>query len=197
MGYSGSSRSDGDGIGDAPLAGVRVIDLTQVVAGPYATMNLGDLGAEVIKVDAVARGDRSRGIEPTPAYFDAVNRNKHSLAVDLKMEAGRDLVRDLVADADVFIESMKPGRPETFGLAYKDLHVVNRNLIYCSISGFGRDSPYEDLPAWDLLIQAISGIMSVTGEADGPPLWSGLASGDLLAARYTTQSVLAALYARE
>ncbi len=180
-----------------PLAGIRVVDLTQVVAGPYATMNLGDLGAEVIKVEAVGRGDRSRGIEPTPAYFDAVNRNKHSLAVDLKTDAGRDIVRDLVADADVFVESMKPGRPEAFGLAYEDLQSVNDELIYCSISGFGRDSPYEDLPAWDLLVQAMSGIMSVTGAEDGPPLWSGLPSGDLLAAMYTTQSVLAALYARE
>ena len=180
-----------------PLEGVTVIDLTQVVAGPFATMNLGDLGAEIVKIEAVGRGDRSRGIEPDPQYFDTVNRNKHSVAVDLKTDEGQALVRDLVADADVLVESMKPGRPEAFGLAYEDLRDLNPELIYCSISGFGRDSPYEDLPAWDLLIQAMSGIMSVTGVEDGPPLWSGFPSGDIVAAMFASQSVLAALYARE
>jgi crotonobetainyl-CoA:carnitine CoA-transferase CaiB-like acyl-CoA transferase len=180
-----------------PLEDVTVIDLTQVIAGPFATMNLGDLGADVIKIEAVGRGDRSRGIEPQPQYFDAMNRNKQSVAVDLKTDDGRALVKDLAADADVLIESMKPGRPEAFGLAYEDLREVNPRLIYCSISGFGRDSPYEDLPAWDLLIQAMSGIMSVTGVEDGPPLWSGFPSGDVVAAMFAAQSVLAALYARE
>lgn len=180
-----------------PLGDVTVVDLTQVVAGPFATMNLADLGAEVLKIEAVGRGDRSRQIEPNPAYYDAVNRNKRSMAVDLKTEAGRGVVRDLVADADVLVESMKPGRPEAFGLAYEDLVAVNPALIYCSISGFGHDSPYEDLPAWDLLIQAMSGIMSVTGVEDGPPLWSGFPSGDLMAAMFAGQSTLAALYARE
>jgi crotonobetainyl-CoA:carnitine CoA-transferase CaiB-like acyl-CoA transferase len=180
-----------------PLADVTVVDLTQVVAGPFATMNLADLGAEVVKVEAVGRGDRSRQIEPIPEYYDAVNRNKRSIAVDLKTDDGREVLRDVVADADVFIESMKPGRPEAFGLAYDDLVEVAPDLIYCSISGFGRDSPYEDLPAWDLLIQAMSGIMSVTGVEDGPPLWSGFPSGDLMAAMFASQSTLAALYARE
>lgn len=180
-----------------PLSDVTVIDLTQVVAGPFATMNLGDLGAEVIKIEAVGRGDRSRSIEPDPEYFDTVNRNKHSVAVDLKTADGQALVRDLVADADVLIESMKPGRTEAFGLAYEDLRDVNPELIYCSISGFGQDSPYEELPAWDILIQAMSGIMSMTGVEDGPPLWSGFPSGDIVAAMFASQSVLAALYARE
>lgn len=183
--------------GVLPLSDITVVDVTQVVAGPFATMNLGDLGASVIKVEAVGRGDRSRSIDPSPTYFDSVNRNKHSLAVDLKTDRGQQVVRDLVTDADVFVESMKPGRPASFELAYEDLRERNPELIYCSISGFGRDSPYEDLPAWDMLVQAMSGIMGVTGEEGGQPLWSGLPSGDLIAASYATQSILAALYARE
>ena len=180
-----------------PLEGVTVVDVTQVVAGPFATMNLGDLGAAVVKIEAVGRGDRSRNIRPIPEYFDAINRNKRSIEVDLKSEAGTEIVRDLVAEGDVFIESAKPGRMKSFGLSYEDLREVNPDLIYCSISGFGRDSPYEALPAWDMLIQAMSGIMSITGEEGGQPLWSGLPSGDLITAMYTNQSVIAALYARE
>ncbi len=180
-----------------PLSGITVIDFTQVLAGPFATMNLGDLGAEVIKIEAVDRGDRCRNIQPIPEYFDTINRNKRSIEVNLKSEAGQQIVYDLVEEADVFVESSKPGRPEAFNIAYDNLREVNPNLIYCSISGFGSDSPYEDLPAWDMLIQAMSGIMSMTGEEGERPLWSGLPSGDLITAMYTTQSVLTALYARE
>jgi crotonobetainyl-CoA:carnitine CoA-transferase CaiB-like acyl-CoA transferase len=180
-----------------PLSGVTVVDLTQVIAGPFGTMNLGDLGAEVIKIEAVDRGDRSRDIHPVPAYFDTINRNKRSIEVNLKREEGQRIVHDLVRDADVFVESTKPGRAESFNLSYEDLREVNPSIIYCSISGFGADSPYENLPAWDTLIQAMSGIMSITGEEGGQPLWSGLPSGDLITSMYTTQSVLAALYARE
>lgn len=180
-----------------PLSGVTVVDITQVIAGPFATMNLGDLGADVIKVEAVDRGDRSRSIDPTPEYFDTLNRNKRSIEVNLKSEQGQAIVTELARQADVFIESAKPGRMEAFNLSYDRLSEENPELIYCSISGFGRDSPYEDLPAWDTLVQAMSGVMSITGEEDGPPLWSGLPSGDLITSMYTTQSVLAALYARE
>jgi crotonobetainyl-CoA:carnitine CoA-transferase CaiB-like acyl-CoA transferase len=180
-----------------PLAGVTVVDITQVIAGPFATMNLGDLGADVVKIEAVDRGDRSRSIDPIPEYFDTLNRNKRSIEVDLKSEGGQEIVTELVRNADVFIESAKPGRMETFDLSYDRLSEENPELIYCSISGFGRDSPYEDLPAWDTLVQAMSGIMSITGEEGGPPLWSGLPSGDLITSMYTSQSVLAALYARE
>ena len=180
-----------------PLAGVTVVDLTQVLAGPFATMTFGDLGAEVVKIEAVGRGDRARGIEPIPEYFDTINRNKRSIEVDLKSEAGQQVVYDLVREADVFVESTKPGRVERFNIAYEDLRAVNPELIYCSISGFGSDSPYEELPAWDMLVQAMSGIMSMTGEEGGRPLWSGLPSGDLITAMYTSQSVLTALYARE
>lgn len=180
-----------------PLSGMTVIDLTQVLAGPFATMTLGDFGADVIKIEAVGRGDRSRSLDPYPEYFDTVNRNKRSVTVDLRRDAGQEIVRRLTRDADILIESMKPGRPERFNIAYDDLRAVNPSLIYCSISGFGSDSPYEGVAAWDMLIQAMSGIMSMTGERDGPPLWSGFASGDLAAGLYAVQSVLAAVLARE
>lgn len=183
--------------GTLPLEGITVVDLTQVVAGPFTTMMLGDLGAEIIKIEAVGRGDRSRSIQPQPAYFDSVNRNKHSVALDLKSEAGQQAAQRLIADADVFVESTKPGRAAAFNLDYATVSELNPELVYCSIVGFGRDSPYEDLPAWDMLIQGMSGIMSITGKEDGEPLWSGLPSGDLIAGSYASQSVLAALYARE
>ncbi len=180
-----------------PLEGVTVVDLTQVLAGPFASMTFGDMGAEVIKIEAVGRGDRSRNIQPAPAYFNTVNRNKRSVALDLKSEAGQEIAHRLVSEADVFIESTKSGRAESYNLGYEDVRKRNPEIIYCSVTGFGRNSTYEDVPAWDMLIQAMSGIMSMTGEADGPPVWSGLPSGDLAAAMYATQSVLAALYARE
>jgi crotonobetainyl-CoA:carnitine CoA-transferase CaiB-like acyl-CoA transferase len=183
--------------GVLPLDGVTVIDLTQVLAGPFASMALGDMGAEVIKIEAVGRGDRSRNVEPSPAYFDTVNRNKRSVGLDLKSDEGRAVAMQLLSDADVFLESAKPGRAEAFGLGYEAVKETNPGIVYCSITGFGHGSPYESVPAWDMLIQAMSGIMSVTGEPDGPPVWSGLASGDLAAATYAVQSVLAALFARE
>jgi crotonobetainyl-CoA:carnitine CoA-transferase CaiB-like acyl-CoA transferase len=184
------------GTGTLPLSDVTVVDLTQVLAGPFATMELGDLGATVIKIEAVGRGDRSRNIEPMPEYFDTLNRNKRSIAIDLKSPDGRAVAHDLVKEADVFIESTKPGRIETFGLDYATVTDSNPGIVYCSVTGFGSNSPYEDLPAWDMLIQAMSGIMSMSGEQDGSPLWSGLPSGDLAAGMYAAQSILAALYAQ-
>ena len=183
--------------GVAPLDGITVVDLTQVLAGPYATMNLGDLGAEVIKIEAAGRGDRARGFGPVPEYYDTANRNKRSVELDLKSERGRAVALDLLAEADVFVESTKPGRIEDFGLDYESVREVNPRVVYCTITGFGAGSPYEDVPAWDMLVQGMSGIMSVTGTDETPPLWSGLASGDLAAGTYATQSVLAALFARE
>jgi crotonobetainyl-CoA:carnitine CoA-transferase CaiB-like acyl-CoA transferase len=183
--------------GVCPLEGITVVDLTQVLAGPFATMNLGDLGAEVIKIEAVGRGDRARGFGPTPEYYDTVNRNKRSIELDLKSDQGRQVALDLLADADVFVESTKPGRIEDFGLDYESVREVNPGIVYCTVTGFGGGSPYEDVPAWDMLVQGMSGIMSMTGTDETPPLWSGLASGDLAAGSYATQSVLAALFARE
>lgn len=183
--------------GTLPLAGLTVVDLTQVLAGPFATMTLGDFGAEVIKIEAVGRGDRSRAIDPYPEYYDTVNRNKRSVSVDLKTADGQAVVQRLVQQADVFVESLKPGRADRFGLTYEDVSAGNPGLVYCSISGFGSGSPYAGVAAWDMLVQAMSGIMSMTGERDGPPLWSGFASGDLAAGLYAIQSILAALLARE
>jgi crotonobetainyl-CoA:carnitine CoA-transferase CaiB-like acyl-CoA transferase len=183
--------------GELPLEDVTIVDITQVLAGPFSTMVLGDMGADIIKIEPPGRGDRGRSIRPSPEYFDSVNRNKRSVTVDLKSERGQEVIKRLVTDADVLIESMKPGRMDNFGLGYADLEPENPDLVYCSITGFGTGSPYETLGAWDMIIQAMSGAMSMTGEADGPPVWSGLPSGDLIAGMYTVQSVLAALLARE
>jgi crotonobetainyl-CoA:carnitine CoA-transferase CaiB-like acyl-CoA transferase len=183
--------------GVCPLEGFTVVDLTQVLAGPFATMNLGDLGAEVIKIEAVGRGDRARDLSPQPEYYDTVNRNKRSVELDLKDERGQGVALDLLAEADAFVQSAKPGRIEAFGLDYDSVREVNPEIVYCTITGFGEGSRYGGVPAWDMLIQAMSGIMSMTGTEDGPPLWSGLASGDLAAGTYAVQSVLAALLARE
>lgn len=177
------------------LDGVTIIDITQVVAGPHASMMLGDLGAKVIKVENVDRGDRARSI--SQEYFDMVNRNKESIGVDLRTEEGQNIIYKLVKEADILIENMKPGRPNKFNINYNKIQNINKNIIYCSIRGFGRNSPYEMLPAWDMLIQAMSGVMSVTGTENSPPIWSALPSGDLAASSYATQSILAALYARE
>ena len=180
-----------------PLDGITVVDLTQVIAGPFATMVLGDMGADVIKVEATGRGDLARLWRPRPEYFDTLNRNKRSVAVDLTTEEGQSVVHSLLADADVLVENMKPGRMEKFGLDYETVGDRNPDLVYCSISGFGEDSPYADLPAWDIIVQAMSGVMSITGEADGEPVWCGLPIGDITAGHYAVHSVLGALYARD
>jgi crotonobetainyl-CoA:carnitine CoA-transferase CaiB-like acyl-CoA transferase len=183
--------------GQLPLKNIKIVDLTQVLAGPFASMMLGDMGAEIIKIEAAGRGDVSRNMDPSPGYFNSFNRNKQSVGINLKSDRGQQIAHDLLEDADVFIENTKPGRAATFNLSYEDVGKINENIVYCSISGFGQDSPYEDMPALDLLIQAMSGVMSVTGPEDGPPMWSGLPSGDLAATMYAVQSIVAALYARE
>jgi len=180
-----------------PLDGITVVDLTQVIAGPFATMVLGDMGADVVKVEATGRGDLARLWRPRPEYFDTLNRNKRSVAVDLATEDGQRVVHSLLADADVLVENMKPGRMAKFNLDYETVGERNPDLVYCSISGFGEDSPYADLPAWDIIVQAMSGVMSITGEADGEPVWCGLPIGDITAGHYAVHSVLGALYGRD
>lgn len=180
-----------------PLDGVTVVELGQVVAGPFATMTLGDLGAEIVKIEPPGRGDLARSVEPAPEYFDTVNRNKRSVAIDLKSDDGQAVALDLLSEADAFVENTKPGRIETFGLDLESVRAVNPEIVYCTITGFGAGSPYEDVPAFDMIIQAMSGIMGLTGRDGEPPLWSGLPSGDLAASMYAVQSVIAALYARE
>lgn len=187
----------GDTVSSQPLSDVTVVDLTQAVAGPYGSMTLADLGAEVIKIERPDMGDRMRGTPPSPEYFDTVNRNKKSVGIDLKSPGGQEAMKRLLEDADVFLENTKPGRTEKFGIGYEEVREINPNIIYCTIKGFGNGSPYEGTPAYGEIIQGVSGIMSMTGEPDGPPTWTGLVIGDLGASMYAVQSILAALRARE
>ena len=185
-----------------PLAGIRVLDLTRVLAGPYCTMFLGDLGAEVVKIEQPGVGDDTRGWGPPfadgeSAYFLCVNRNKKSLTVDLKSAEGISLVRQLADRADVLIENFRPGTMDQFGLGYDRLHSANPKLIYASLSGFGADGPMADMPGYDLIVQAWGGLMSITGTEESGPLKVGVAIIDLVAGLMLGKSIAAALYARE
>jgi len=184
------------------LHGVRVLDLTRVLAGPYCTMFLGDLGAEVVKVEEPSAGDDTRGWGPPfaggeSAYFLSVNRNKKSLALDLKSAAGKDLLRRLACKADVLVENFRPGTMERFGFGYQELCAVNPRLIYASLSAFGADGAMSGLPGYDLIIQAWGGLMSITGMPDGEPTKVGVAIIDVIAGLMLGKAICAALYARE
>jgi len=155
-----------------PLDGIKVLDLTKVLAGPLCAQYLGDLGAEVIKVEAVGQGDETRGWPPFPApglgtVFLSANRNKRSIAINLKSEKGRQLVHKLAKSADVAIESFGTGVAERLGIDAASLCALNDRLIHCSISGFGRTGPLKNSPGYDVILQAFSGIMSMTGDAGG------------------------------
>lgn len=187
---------------NGPLAGIRVLDLTRVLAGPYCTMFLGDLGAEVVKVEQPGIGDDTRGWGPPfaggeSAYFLCTNRNKKSLTVDFKSADGIALVRKLAARADVLIENFRPGAMDRLGLSEKELRATNPRLVYASLSGFGADGPMADIPGYDLIVQAWGGLMSVTGTAESGPLKVGVAIIDLVAGLMLGKSIVAALYARE
>jgi len=185
------------------LAGVRVLDLTRVLAGPYCTMILGDIGADVIKVEEPGKGDDTRQWGPPftksgmSAYFISANRNKRSLTLNIKSKAGRKVLRDLIKQADVLVENFKPGTLERLGFSYKELKKLRKNLIYCTISGYGYSGPDKDKPGYDFIAQARGGLMSVTGPADGEPIRVGLAIADLLAGTYACNAITAALFARE
>lgn len=194
-------ETDGDA-GEAALRGLRVLDLSRVLSGPFATMGLADLGADVIKVESPGHGDDTRDWGPPfqgdqAAYFLSVNRNKRSIAVDLKEPDGMRAVRSLANQADVLVENFRPGVAAGLGLGYDDLSRGNPGLVYASISGFGQTGPDSKLPGYDAIAQARSGIMSVTGESDGPPLRVGVASADLAAGLWTMVGVLAALIERQ
>jgi glutaryl-CoA transferase len=185
-----------------PLDGIRVLDLTRVLAGPYCTMFLGDLGAEVVKVEQPGVGDDTRGWGPPftggeSAYFLCVNRNKKSVTIDLKSKEGVALLRRLAERADVLIENFRPGTMERLGLGEKDLRATSPRLIYASLSGFGADGPMSDAPGYDLIVQAWGGLMSITGSADGEPSKVGVAIIDLVAGLMLGKSIAAALFARE
>ena len=186
-----------------PLEGVRVLDLTRVLAGPFCTMMLGDLGADVIKVERPGAGDDVRAWGPPfapggeSAYFLCVNRNKRSITVDLKAPAGRDLIRDMARHADVLVENFKTGTMDEMGLPYAALRDANAGLIYCSITGFGTTGPYRDLPGYDLIAQAMGGIMSITGDVDGMPMKVGVPIVDLTTGMFAAVAILAALRVKE
>jgi formyl-CoA transferase len=185
-----------------PLHGVRVLDLTRVVAGPYCSMFLGDLGAEVVKVEQPVAGDDTRGWGPPfiggeSAYFLSINRNKQSLTLDLKSKRAAEILRALAKRADVIIENFRPGTMERLGLGEKDLRRINPRLIYGSLTGFGADGPMSDWPGYDLIVQAWGGLMSITGTPDGEPVKVGVAIIDLVAGLMLGKAIVAALYVRE
>jgi crotonobetainyl-CoA:carnitine CoA-transferase CaiB-like acyl-CoA transferase len=181
---------------------VRVLDLTRILSGPFATMILADLGADVVKIEDTARGDDTRHWGPPfqgddAAYYHAVNRNKRSLAIDLKTEVGRGLVRRLAASADVLVENFRPGTAARLGLGYDELRKVNPRLVYGSVSGYGHTGPMSQDAGYDAIAQAMSGAMSVTGEADGQPVRFGTSAADLAAGMWVAIGILAALVSRE
>ncbi len=184
-----------------PLAGVRILDLSRVLAGPWCTMTLGDLGAEVIKIEQPGRGDDTRRwgppyVEDEAAYFLCANRNKKSVEVDLATPEGQAIIRELALEADVLVENFKAGGLEKYGLDYASLAETNPRLIYCSISGYGHASPLRELAGYDYVIQAEGGLMSVTGEVDGAPIKVGVAVVDLFTGMAAVQAILAAYIAR-
>ncbi len=183
-----------------PLEGVKVLDLSRVLAGPYATMVLGDLGADVLKVEHPERGDDTRHWGPPfsggeSAYFLSVNRNKRSIGVDLRDQEGLARVSTLAAGADVLIENWRRGALEKLGLGYKALREENPDLIYCSITGFG-PGPDEDRPGYDFLVQARGGVMGITGQPGGEPTKVGVAISDIVCGLFASNAILAALYRR-
>lgn len=184
-----------------PLSGVKVLDLTRIVSGPFATMLLGDLGAEIIKIEEPVSGDESRTYGPPfvngeSAYFLSINRNKKSCAINLKTPEGIALIQELALKSDVLIENFRPGTLKKFGLSYEELKKQNPGLIYCAITGFGQTGPDSHRPGYDLIIQGESGVMDITGDPDGPPTKVGTSIADLLTGQYASQGVLAALVER-
>lgn len=182
------------------LSGIRVLDFTRVLAGPFCTMLLADMGADVIKIETPIGGDETRQWGPPwnenaqSAYFLSVNRNKRSLTLNLKTDAGQSIARQLAAESHIVIENFKPGDMARFGLSFADLQQVNPALVYCSISGFGQTGPYRDQPGYDYAIQAMSGLMSITGPVEGESYKVGVAISDVVTGLFALSSILAALY---
>lgn len=185
----------------APLEDVLVVDMTRILAGPYASMWLGDLGAEIIKVEEPDSGDTSRGYGPPfvgedSAYFMSVNRNKKSLTVDFTTDEGRRILRDLIEDADVLLENYRPGTLEKYDLDYESVRELNPEIVYTSLSGFGQDGPWSDKAGLDLTVQGLGGLMDLTGDPDGEPRRVGLAVSDLVSGIYAATGTVSALYHR-
>lgn len=184
-----------------PLDGITVLDFSRVLAGPYCTMQLGDLGARVIKIEQPGRGDDTRAWGPPfvggeSAYFLSINRNKESLALDLKHERARPIVEALIARADIVVENFRPGTMERLGLDYGAIAPRHPRVVYCSISGFGQTGPRHMEAGYDAMMQAEGGLMSITGAADGPPFRLGVAIADIATGMLAVQAILAALLVR-
>jgi crotonobetainyl-CoA:carnitine CoA-transferase CaiB-like acyl-CoA transferase len=192
-----------------PLGSIRVLDLSRALAGPYCTMMLGDLGADVIKVELPGTGDESRGWGPPfvgqpsgaypgeSTYYLSVNRSKRSLTLNLKSPAGRQIIEQLVPVSDVLVENFKTGTMEKMGLGYEHLRTLNPGLVYCSITGYGRSGPYAERPGYDFVLQAEGGIMGITGPIEGPPYRVGVSLIDLTTGIFAATGILAALRARD
>ena len=201
-------REEPDEVRTGPLDGVRILDLTRILAGPTCTQLLGDFGADVVKIERPGLGDDTRawgppyieGTDGNPtresAYYLSANRNKRSFAVDIASEEGADAVRKLILRSDVLIENFKRGGLAQYGLDYESARKLNPALVYCSITGFGQTGPLADKPGYDILIQAFGGIMSVTGEPDGEPMKTGVAIADIVCGLYASTAMLAALLHR-
>ena len=189
----------------APLKGIKVVELARILAGPWAGQLLGDLGAEVIKVES-EQGDDTRAWGPpfierdndvSAAYFHGCNRGKKSITVDLSTSKGQERIKKLVKESDILIENFKVGGLKKYGLDYESLKTSNKALIYCSITGFGQDGPYATRAGYDYIIQGMSGLMSITGEPGGPPLKTGVAVTDIFTGIYASTAILAALHQRK
>ena len=183
-----------------PLGGVKVIDLTRVLAGPFLTQLLGDLGAEILKIETPGHGDETRTFPPhlgdESHYFMALNRQKKSLVIDLRMPQGVELLRGLVAKADILVENFRPGVMQRLGVSYEALARINPRLIYCAVSGFGLTGPLRDTPSFDIVTQAMGGVLSLNGEAGGTPVKLGIPLGDMVGGIFGSVGVLSALHER-
>ena len=183
------------------LEGIRVLDLSRVLAGPYCTMMLGDFGADIIKIEPPKVGDDSRAFGPfvgkESAYFMSLNRNKRSITLDFKREEECELFREMVKHADVVVENYRPGTMEKFGLGYEVLKEINPKLIYAACSGFGHTGPYKEKPAYDIIVQAMGGIMSITGQENGEPTRVGASIGDITAGMFTAYGIMLGLFHRQ
>lgn len=187
---------------DSPLSGIRVLDLTRMLAGPYCTMLLGDMGAEVIKVEQPGKGDDTRAfgppfIEGESAYFLSINRNKKSVIANVMTDNGKEIVKRLIKTCDVIVENFRPGFLENLGLGYEEIKKINPGIIYASISGFGLTGPEKMRAGFDLVVQGMSGLMSITGESDGRPNKVGTSISDILSGIYAYQGILLALISRQ
>ncbi|MFO8192348.1 MAG: CoA transferase [Bacillota bacterium] len=185
-----------------PLSGIKVVDLSRFIAGPYCTMKLGDMGAEVIKVETPGRGDDSRALGPPfingeSAYYLSFNRNKKSITVNMREKEGLEIIHQLIAGADVIVENFRMGITEKMGLSYEDVKKIKDDIIYCSITGYGHNSPYREKPSFDVMIQGEAGLMSITGFPDGPPQRVGVAIADILGGFHAVEGILLALLVHE